>query len=263
MIATCHRGPSARREVRRRAIRRSLLVLLLPCALPRPAAGQVEPGSAVPSVSLRETAAVLARSGAANADARTVLAAARVLLTAERPSAGIRRVDATVGPPPLPGEQAKADLLTAAGLLREASRIAVEQGDVGTARAAAALAGDSEVGLGDRALAEELQRRADALARSRGAAGGPIWQDGQLGTGEVAEYEVEFDGGFRPNRIRVSASSDRGDLDCYLYEGSNLVARDAGFAGDCSIEWSQSIQGAVILRIRNSGAGTYFVLVSN
>jgi hypothetical protein len=48
-----------------------------------------------------------------------------------------------------------------------------------------------------------------------------------------------------------------------LYEDANLIARDAGFAGDCSIEWSQGIQGAVILRVRNSGAGTYFVLVSN
>jgi len=59
------------------------------------------------------------------------------------------------------------------------------------------------------------------------------------------------------------ASSARGDLDCYLYEGNQLVARDAGYGGDCSIKWSQKLKGTVTLRIRNTGAGTYYTLVSN
>jgi hypothetical protein len=186
-----------------------------------------------------------------------------VLITAERPSPGIRRINPEPAPELLPGEAAKVGILSPAGLLREASRIAVEQGDAASARDAAELAADEMVGLGDLELAAELGRAAEALESTRGATGGPIWEDGELRSGEIAEYEVEFEGGFRPNRIRVSSSSELGDLDCYLYEGANLVARDAGFEGDCSIDWSQSIQGAVILRIRNSGSGTYYVLVSN
>lgn len=236
---------------------------LLPAS---PAAGQQQdPARGVPVVSLRETAAVLARSGAANDDPRSVLAAARILITAQRPATGLRRLDA----PPSdadtlrPAEERKAGQLTASGLLRLASRIAVEQGDAPTARTAARLAGDAEVGLGDEELARELGRAAEAVDRTRGAAGGPIWEDGYISTGEVAEFEIGFEGGFAPNRIRVSSSDARGDLDCYLYEAENLVARDAGYEGDCSIEWSQKLEGEVRLRVRNTGAGTYFVLVSN
>lgn len=241
-----------------------MFLALLTLAVPTTASAQQERGRAdVAPVSLRETAAILARSGAANDDSRTVLAAARVLLTAEQPSPGIERLDAAPSDTVLPGEEPKAGLLSAAGLLRQASRIAVEQGDVASARAAAELAADEEVGLGDAQLAQELRRAADALARTRGAAGGPIWQDGQLTTGEAAAFQVSFEGGYTPNRIQVTSSHPQGDLDCYLYEGAELVSRDAGFEGDCSIQWSQKIEGEVTLRIRNTGAGTYFVLVSN
>jgi hypothetical protein len=71
------------------------------------------------------------------------------------------------------------------------------------------------------------------------------------------------EGGYVPNGIRASASNIHADLDCYPYEGRQLVARDAGFGGSCSIKWSQRYTGTMTLRVRNAGAGTYYVLISN
>ena len=220
-------------------------------------------GTPAPIVSIRETAASLARSGAASGDARAVLAAAQLLITAERASPGLQRVDAAPADTGRPEELTKAGVFTAAGLLRLASRIAVEQQDLTTARVAGELAANTDVGLGDTALAKELRAAAQALAQSRGAAGGPIWADGFIGANAAAEYKVSFQGGYAPNKIDVSASSGTADLDCYLYEGKQLVARDNGFGGDCSIKWSQKLSGTMTLRVRNVGAGTYYVIISN
>jgi hypothetical protein len=162
-----------------------------------------------------------------------------------------------------PEEATKAGEFTAAGLLRLASRVAVEQQDASTARAAADLAANRELGLGDDRLAHELRQAANALVASRGAAGGPIWSDGYLTTGGVAEFQISFEGSYVPNSLNVTASSYHGDLDCYLYEGSQLVARDNGYSGDCAIRWTQRLKGAVTLRVRNTGAGTYYTLLSN
>lgn len=237
-------------------------VLLL--SLFRVGFAQAERGQlAVPAVSLRETAAVLARSGAANNDPRTVLAAAQIMITAERSSVGLERVSGAPLEKPRAAEATKVGELTAVALLRLASRIAVEQLDTATAYVAVELAADPRVGLGDSALGAELRRAADALASTRGAEGGPIWADGHLPAGEVVEFKVAFEGGYVPNRINVSASNYHGDLDCYLYEGDQPVARDAGYEGSCSIAWSQKLKGEVTLRVRNTGAATYYVLVSN
>jgi hypothetical protein len=228
------------------------------------ALGQSVPdGPAVPGVSLQETAASLARSGAARNDPRAVLGAAQLLITAERSSPGLRRAAPTPRDSVRPEEAAKSGEFTAAGLLRLASKVAVEQQDAATARAAAELAANREVGLGNEALAKELRQAASAVVATRGAAGGPIWSDGYLATGAVAEFKITFEGGYVPNSISVSASSYHGDLDCYLYEGSQLVARDNGYGGDCSIQWTQRLKGSVTLRVRNAGAGTYYTVLSN
>jgi hypothetical protein len=236
-----------------------LLLSLVSTGFAQAGRGQVT----VPIVSLRETAAVLARSGAANNDPRAVLAAAQIMMTAERPSDGLKRV-AHAAPDTLRAAEAvKVAELTAAELLRLASRVAVDHLDAGTAYLAAKLAADPKTGLGDSALGSELRRAADALASTRGAQGGPIWADGHLASGEAAEFSVAFEGGYVPNRINVSASNYHGDLDCYLYEGDQPVARDDGYEGNCSIAWSQKLKGSVTLRVRNTGAATYYVLVSN
>ena len=227
-----------------------------------PAKAQGGGDERIPRVSLRETAAILARSGAAHTDARTVLAAAQIMMTAEGQSVGLDRIDGAPGTAARP-EEADKPSLTAAALLRLASRLAVEELDVATARMAARLAADTAFHTKDAALAPELARAAAALAGTRGAAGGPVWADGYLGTGEAATFRVRFEGTYAPNRVSVSASSGNGDLDCYLYEGDKLVARDAGYRGDCVIEWSQRFSGAITLRIRNTGAATYYVLASN
>ena len=176
-------------------------------------------GAQPPTVSIRESAASLVRSGIASNDARTVLAAAQLLITAERASPGLQRVGPVPADTSRPEEQTKSGVFTPAGLLRLASRIAVEQQDVTTARVAAELAANSDVGLGDSTLAKELRTAAQALAQSRGAAGGPIWADGFIGANEAAEYKVSFQGGYAPNKINVSASNASADLDCYLYDG--------------------------------------------
>ena len=245
----------------------SRILALLPVlflAIPGVASSQTDSaGPLVHGVSLQETAASLARSGAARNDARTVLGAAQLLITAERASPGLRRVTAATTDSVRPEEAAKAGAFTPAGLLRLASRVAVEQQDAATARAAAELAANRDVGLGDARLAQELRQAANAVVATRGAAGGPIWSDGYLGSGAVAEFKVAFEGGYVPNSINVSASSYSGDLDCYLYEGTQLVARDNGYGGDCAIRWSQRLKGAVTLRVLNTGAGTYYTVLSN
>jgi hypothetical protein len=244
-----------------RALGRIAILVLSLCDV---AFGQEESSEGmVPGISLQETAAALARSGAARNDPRVVLGAAQLLITAERASPGLRRVGPATKDSVRPEEAAKAGEFTAAGLLRLASRIAVEQQDAATARAAADLATNREVGLGDQRLAQELRQAANAVVATRGAAGGPIWSDGYLATGAVAEFKISFEGGYVPNSINVSASSYHGDLDCYLYEGSQLVSRDNGYGGDCAIRWTQRLKGAVTLRVRNTGAGTYYTILSN
>jgi hypothetical protein len=234
-----------------------LRALLCASALIAVAASSVEAqGTPASVVSIRESAASLARSGAASGDARAVLAAAQLLITAERSSPGLQRVDPAPADTGRPEEVAKAGVFTPAGLLRLASRIAVEQQDLTTARVAGELAANTEVGLGDQTLAKELRAAAQALAQSRGAAGGPIWADGFIAANGAAEYKVNFQGGYAPNKVDVSASNGTADLDCYLYEGKQLVARDNGFGGDCSIK-------TMTLRVRNVGAGTYYVIISN
>ena len=170
-------------------------------------AAQETDGGTVPAISLRETAAALARSGAANNDPRRVFAAAQVLITAERASAGLQRIGPVTVDSARREEAAKAGEFSGAGLLRLASRIAVEQQDAQTAQAAAELAGNREVGLGDSTLSQELRRAAAAVLSTRGAAGGPIWSDGYLGAGQTAEFKIAFEGGYAPNSVNVSASS--------------------------------------------------------
>jgi hypothetical protein len=240
-----------------------LVVAVMAALLGSSSSAFAQAEEAVPVSSLRETAAVLARSGAAHNDARTVLAAAHIMITAERTSPGLERVSGPSGGALRPEEERKLGELTAAGLLRLASRIAVEQLDVATADLAAALAADSVVGLGDPRLAEELEGAAEALAATRGRVSGPIWADGHLAAGDVVEFKLKFEGGRVPNLIKVSASNYDGDLDCYLFDGDRLASHDDRYRSDCSIEWSQNIEGQVILRVRNTGAATYYVLVSN
>ncbi|HKG91413.1 MAG TPA: hypothetical protein VKA84_05975 [Gemmatimonadaceae bacterium] len=240
--------------------------------------------------SLREAAATLARSGAATGDARAVLAAAQLMVLAERPSARVERVEREGVDAPRPEERGKdappapngdsaagpaasdtallrelAPLggLTARGLLRLASRIAVEQKDTLSASMAARLAESRDVGVGNPALADELRRAAQAIEGTRGAASGPIWADGSIGTGRTAEFKVRFQGGRVRNRVDVSASNPRADLDCYLYDKGKLAAHDEGREGSCSVEWQQTQTGVLTLRVRNNGADTYFVLMSN
>ena len=234
--------------------------LAFACALRVEAQGQTD---RVPPMSLRETAVSLARSGAANNDARTVLAAAQLMITAERTSPGLERVEPATMDSVRREERQKAEAFTAAGLLRLASRIAVEQRDAPIAKAAAELAANAEVGLGEAALATELRTAANALASTRGSLGGPIWTDGFLASGQVMEYKVTFEGAHAPNKIDVSTNSSSADLDCYLYENRQLVARDDGYGGSCSIKWSQKYTGAMTLRIRNTGVASYYVLISN
>lgn len=217
------------------------------------------------AVSLRETAVALARAGAARGDARAVLAAAQLAITAGRASAGLEPLGSAARAPGdslRPEERDKGDL-SAAGLLRLAMRVAVEQQDVATANVVAELAGHATLGLGDAALATELRTTARALATTRGASGGPVWADGFLAANEVQEFRLSFQGGYTPNRVEVSASNLNADLDCYLYEGRQLVERDNGYGGGCTIRWSQRLGGALVLRIRNVGVGTYFVLLTN
>jgi len=70
-----------------------VVLAVLASVVSRAAAAQ---GAQPPTVSIRETAASLVRSGIATNDARTILAAAQLLITAERASPGLQRVGPVV-----------------------------------------------------------------------------------------------------------------------------------------------------------------------
>ena len=138
-------------------------------------------------------------------------------------------------------------LVVAASFISSVATTAIAQGTpapIVSIRETAASLARSGAASGD---ARAVLAAAQALAQSRGAAGGPIWADGFIGANAAAEYKVSFQGGYAPNKIDVSASSGTADLDCYLYEGKQLVARDNGFGGDCNIKWSQKLSGTMTL----------------
>lgn len=225
-----------------------------------------EEGPDVPFVGLEETAAELARSGIAHGDPRSVLAAAQIMITAERPAPGLERTGATAGAgpeaPPMVEEVEKRSL-TARGLLREAVRLAVEQRDAATAQAAVALAADAEAGLGDQALADELRQEAEALGRARGAIGGPVWAENYLYPEHWTQYDITFQGGYVPNWVNVYAGNGYADLDCYLYDHGRLVAQDTRYVRNCGMSWNQAWTGTMSIVIWNRGAATGFRLQSN
>lgn len=214
------------------------------------------------TISLRETAAALLRRGLEAGQPRLVLAAAQLLLTSE------------LGAPARPGpagsdSAARAAAgeypdFTVAGLLRLASRMAVENNDAPTAAAAAALAQNPALGLSNhRGLLGELSNRAKRVGTVRGASGGPLWREGFLAPETQTEYAFAFEGGRVVNRIVVGASNPRADLECSLIQGKEVVAQDDGPGSGCDIKWDQKPAGTLTLRIRNAGPATYFVLTSN
>jgi hypothetical protein len=221
---------------------KSLPLLLLLTAQPLVAQRRSPPSP--PPVSLTETAALLARNGAANQNARTVMAAAEILRAVERGTPRVQRIGPVDGPTgPWDGP------MTSAALLQLASAIATDHNDWGTAEYVA-----------------WLRQLPDSVPPTRGASGGPVWADAYLGVGREATYTVEFEGGITPNVLQVSAGKASSVLQCDLYEEGNSrhpTVRLGSLAGTCSIEWRQATQGKMTLRIRNAGPATYFVVSSN
>jgi len=240
------------------------LLLLATLAYAPAAASQERQGEGdVPIVGLVDTAAKLARTGIALEDGRTVLGAAQLLIVAERPSAGLERVGgrAAQAPPGMESSEKGYDL-TAASLLREATRIALANGDLATAEAAIELAGNAEAGLADADLAAALEEMVGASG-ARGALGGPIWAEYYLYPGEWVDYNINFQGGYVPNWVNVWARNGYADLDCYIYDAGRLVVWDERQWKDCSAEWNQRWTGTMTLRILNRGAGSNLALRTN
>lgn len=242
----------------------SPLLLLATLAYAPAAASQERQGEGdVPIVGLVDTAAKLARTGIALEDARTVLGAAQLLIVAERPSAGLERQGGpAAGAPPEMESTEKGYDLNAASLLREATRIALANGDLATAEAAIELAGNAEAGLGDADLAQALEEMV-GTSGARGAIGGPIWAEYYLRPGQWVQWNLNFQGGYVPNWVNVWAGNGYADLDCYLYDHGRLVVSDERHWKDCSAEWNQRWTGTMTLRVMNRGAGTNLALRSN
>ena len=240
------------------------LLLLATLAYAPAAASQERQGEGdVPILGLVDTAAKLARTGIALEDARTVLGAAQLLIVAERPSAGLERMGGQApGAPPGMESTEKGYDLTAASLLREATRIALTNGDLATAEAAIELAGNAEAGLADADLAEVLEEMVGASG-ARGALGGPIWAEYYLYPGGWVDYNINFQGGYVPNWVNVWAGNGYADLDCYIYDSGRLVVWDERHWEDCSAEWDQRWTGTMTLRILNRGAGSNLSLRTN
>lgn len=223
-------------------MKRLVLLLLLVPAMPLVA--QRKPQSGTPPISLTETAALLARNGAAHQNARAVMAAAEILRGVERGTLRVKRVGAVSGPTgPWEGS------MTSKALLKLASSIAEDQNDWSTAEYIA-----------------WLRQLPDSVPPTRGAAGGPVWADAYLGPRREATYTLEFEGGITPNLPQVSAGKTGSVLQCSLFEDAQPrrpTVSVRSLAGTCSIEWRQAARGTMTLRIRNSGPATYFVVSSN
>lgn len=213
-------------------------------------------------VSLRQAAAALAEKGEANDDPRAVLAAAQLLILADRGVSGITSVGGSVADSTWPDDVRKTWLLTATSLLRLASRMAEDHNDAATALAAAELATNPTLGIQDPILARELRNRAQGLANTRGATGGPLWRDGYLGAGQKAEYRVSFEGRRVANRLDVTPSNPRANLECVLVDGTRETVGERS-GGACSLKWDQKTTGKVILRVTNNGVASYYVISSN
>lgn len=249
---------------RRLLVAAAVAAALAPWVAAAPVAAQEvrEDTAGTSVVGLRETALRLRRSGLEHRDPRALVAAAELLIVEGAPTGVRRRDPGTEGgrEADLPADDAD---LSPDRLLRRAVELAVEREDRPAASRAIALAADPTLGLGDEALAEELRSRAAALGSPRGAVGGAIRREGWLAEGQSAEYAIVFEGGNVPNGIVVSASERYADLDCYLYAGEEEVARDEGYASDCFLAWKQGDARELRLRVTNSGAPTFFVLISN
>jgi hypothetical protein len=209
-----------------------------------PLVAQHKPQSGPPPISLTETAAQLARNGAAHQNARTVMSAAEILRGVERGTPRVKRVDAVSGPTgPWEGP------MTSKALLKLASSIAEDQNDWAAAEYIA-----------------WIRQLPDSVPPTRGAAGGPVWADAYLGPRQEATYTLEFEGGITPNLLQVSAGKTGSALQCALFEDAQPrrpTVSVSSLAGTCSIEWRQAARGRMTLRIRNSGPATYFVVSSN
>ncbi len=207
------------------------------------------PASRIRPVPLTETAARLARQGVDWGDAKSVLAAADIMDIVELGSTRVQLTSPASSPEgPWDGS------LSRRSLLLVTSRIATEQGDWDIASLAAMLI-DEE----DRAV----KRRPP---KTRGAAGGPIWADAFVASRSENVYSIDFEGGSAPNVIQISAGKPGAVLDCSLYDpiGRDRPALQVrSLSGVCSLQWKQAVQGRMVLKIRNRGSDTFYVLSSN
>jgi hypothetical protein len=217
-------------------------------------------GRAAPIASLRAQADQLREHGIETHQARLVLAAAQLLITA---NLGEQQPDGVTGPDSAARVAAGDTAFVSAGeLLREASMLAAESNDVAAANAAAVMAKQSILVRRDPQLVLELNNRSRALRSDRGATGGPIWREGFLGAKGEIVFSLNFEGGHVLNRISVAASNGKAALSCTIIHAKGEFS-DNGPGSGCGVKWDQKPAGKVTLRIRNSGAPTYFQLTSN
>ena len=122
--------------------------------------------------------------------------------------ARVERAHAGAGPRSA-GGAGKGRVFTAAGLLRLASRIAVEQRDATTARLAAELAANrmSELAMPPSAASSGRRRRPSVRHAALLVAdlGGRVRRRER-----DREFKLNFQGGYVPNKIDVSAAPQRG-----------------------------------------------------
>jgi hypothetical protein len=219
------------------------LPLLLIVVLAGPLAARQRP-TPPPPVSLTETAARLAESGAAHHNPRALMAAAEILRMAERGSPRVARDGPATGPT---GDWEGP--MTSASLLRLASRLAADQADWATADYAA-----------------WLLQLPDSVPVTRGATGGPVWADAYLAPGGEIAYTIDFSGGQTENLLQVSAGNPGAVLECTLHQAGmpdRVASQVKSLAGACSLKWRQTTAGRMTLRVRNRGPAAYFVVSSN
>ncbi len=195
----------------------------------------------------------MAQNGIATRDPYLLIEAAQMAITvAKQPTSG----KATESGPPSVSEEEKKIDLTPAGLLREAVALAQTNGDRKALHMAEELARNSTIGLGDKALADEIAK----TEMPRGmTVGSSLRLTGCLAPGQRVDWTgIVFRAG-EAAEISVTGSNYTGDIDIYIFDANgNLITSDTRTVNGGWAGWYPYYTSEFIIRLVNRGGSTCY-----
>jgi hypothetical protein len=144
-------------------------------------------------------------------------------------------------------------------LIEEAAKLAFETDNDRVVKMAARLAEDDVIGLGDKALADQIRRRYPV---AMGAGGGPVVDAGFLPACEVVAYQIAFKGG-EAAKVFVDGEAQADLVVTVLLITPEGEAKVASSSGDY-LEWVPDETQMFKIVIENRGeGGTRYSFVTN